>query len=115
MPFIDFTKKKKVKIWDGITGTLAHSDQATFGYFTLEMGIDLPEHHHIHEQWSHVIEGELEFNINGEKMLLTPGMCAFIPSNVPHSAKAITVCKVIDCFMPNRQDFMKLESDAPLI
>lgn len=112
MPFIDFTKKKKIKIWEGIYGSLAHSEQATFGHFTLEKGIELPEHHHIHEQWSHIIEGELEFDINGEKKILTAGMSAYIPSNAPHSAKAITACKVIDCFMPVRLDLIEKEKTS---
>ena len=60
-----------------------------------------------------LIEGELEFVLNGEKKLLTPGMTAFIPTNVPHSAKAITKCKIIDCFLPIREDFIKLENETP--
>jgi quercetin dioxygenase-like cupin family protein len=109
MPFIDFNKRTNVKIWNGITGTLAHSEQLTFGHFTLEQGTELPEHSHHHEQWSHVIEGELQFTVGGETMLLTAGMSAFIPSHMPHSAKAITVCRVIDCFTPVREDFVALE------
>jgi quercetin dioxygenase-like cupin family protein len=73
----------------------------------------MPVHSHPHEQWSHVLEGELEFDIDGEKMLLTPGMTAYIPSNAPHSAVAHTQCKVIDCFTPPRQDFIELEKNTP--
>ena len=72
----------------------------------------LPEHSHIHEQWTHLIKGELEFDIRGEKQLLTPGKTAFIPSSLPHSAKAITGCKVIDCFLPVREDFVELEKNS---
>jgi hypothetical protein len=32
---------------------------------------------------------------------------------MPHSAKAITACKVIDCFLPVRQDFVELEKNTP--
>ena len=112
MPFIDFKVRKRVKIWEGITGTLHHSQQLTFAHVTLQKGAFLPEHHHVHEQWTHVIEGELLFNINGEEKLLTPGMTAFMPSNIPHSAKAITECKVIDCFQPVREDFVELEKQT---
>jgi hypothetical protein len=38
-------------------------------------------------------------------------MAAFMPSNIPHSARAITECKVIDCFLPIRQDFVALEKE----
>lgn len=113
MPYIDFNSRKKVKIWEGINGSLFHSDQLTFGHIILDEGTDLPEHSHIHEQWTHVIEGELEFDIGGEKKLLKHGMTAFIPSNIAHSGKAITRCKVIDCFLPVRQDFVELEKNSP--
>jgi quercetin dioxygenase-like cupin family protein len=112
MPFIDFKVRQRVKIWEGITGTLFHSKQLTFAHVILQKGALLPEHNHIHEQWTHIIEGELLFNINGEEKLLTPGMTAFMPSHVPHSAKAVTECKVIDCFLPVREDFVELEKNT---
>ncbi|MDD5570994.1 MAG: cupin domain-containing protein [Bacteroidales bacterium] len=109
MSYIDFKSKKKVKIFEGINGSLSHSDNITFGHITLEKGVNLPEHKHVHEQWTHVIEGKLLFIVGGEEKILTPGMAAYIPSNVPHSGKAITGCKVIDCFTPVRDDFIELE------
>ena len=112
MPFVNFNLIKKLKIFEGITGSFAHSKQSTFGYVTLEKGVRAPEHNHIHEQWTHVISGELEFTIGGETSVLTPGMSAFISSNVPHSAYAITECKVMDCFTPVREDFVELEKQS---
>ncbi|REA57922.1 cupin domain-containing protein [Dyadobacter luteus] len=112
MPFIDYNSRTKFKIWDGIYGSVAHSDKATYCHFTIEDGTILPEHSHVHEQWCHVIEGELEFDIAGEKSVLRPGMSAFIPSWAPHSARALTACKVIDCFTPAREDFIELERKA---
>ena len=109
MPFIDYNSGKKIQIWEGIVGTIAHSEQGTYCRFTIENGSVLPVHSHVHEQWCHVLEGELEFDIDGEKRLLTAGMSAFIPSWAPHSAVAHTECKVIDCFTPVREDFIELE------
>ena len=80
-----------------------------FGYITIVKDAIVPEHQHHHEQWTHLIEGGLEFTINGEIQILLPGMAAYIPSNIPHSAKAITECKIIDCFLPVREDFVALE------
>lgn len=113
MPYINFKTQKKVKIWEGITATLYHSAQATFAHITLEEGSEAMTHHHIHEQWTHVIEGELLFTLDGDQQLLTPGMAVFIPSNLPHSAKAITTCRIIDCFLPVREDFVELEKNTP--
>ena len=109
MPFIDFNQAPHLKVWDGIHGPIFHSDDLTFGHFILEKGAIVREHQHMQEQWTHVIEGELEFTLDGETKLLTSGMVAHMPSNVPHSAIAISRCKVIDCFRPVREDFKTLE------
>ena len=109
MAYINFSERKKVKIFEGITAQLFHSDQMTFAYVTLQQGADVLEHCHVLEQWANAIEEEMMFVVNDEKKLLTTGMTAFIPSNVIHSAKAITLCKAIDCFLPIREDFIELE------
>ncbi|MGI8582904.1 MAG: cupin domain-containing protein [Chitinophagaceae bacterium] len=109
MPFLNFNTKKRIQIWDGVDGAFFHSEQLMFGYITVIKGAVVPEHQHHHEQWTHLIEGELEFKINGEIQILLPGMAAHIPSNIPHSAKAIIECKLIDCFLPVREDFVALE------
>ncbi|HLP12769.1 MAG TPA: cupin domain-containing protein [Flavobacteriales bacterium] len=109
MKFIDFTAKPKVQIWEGINAAFFHSSQITFGHVELDKGAIVGEHKHVHEQWTHVIEGEMEFTIDGETTVLKPGMAAFMASNVVHSARAITAVKVIDCFLPVREDFVELE------
>ncbi len=109
MPFINFNELPHLKLMDNIHGAIAHSDQLTVGYITLEEGAQLPEHAHIHEQWSHVIEGELDFVLDGKKQRMTKGMSVYIPSNTPHQASANTKCVVIDTFLPLREDFKMLK------
>lgn len=109
MPFINYNTLPHVKLMDNIHGAFIHSDQLSVGYITLEAGAQLPQHAHVHEQWSHVIEGELEFVLDGENKIMTQGMSVFIPSNTPHAASAITKCIVIDTFLPVREDFKSLE------
>lgn len=109
MPFIDFNRIPHSRIWDGIHGAMEHSDSLTFGHVIVEEGAILPEHHHIHEQWTHVLEGELEFTMGDETQILSAGITAHVPSNVPHSAKALSRVKLIDCFLPVREDFKTLD------
>ena len=52
-----------------------------------------------------MIEGQLDMIIDGKAYSLTDGMYHVISSNVPHSAIAITDCKVIDVFGPVREDY----------
>jgi quercetin dioxygenase-like cupin family protein len=110
MPFLNFNTKKRVKIWDGINGALFHSDKLTVGHMIIDDGTLLPEHSHPHEQWLNLIEGELELTVGGETQVVRPGMTVYIPSNIPHSGKALTACKAIDVFCPVREDFVALES-----
>lgn len=112
MPFYDFNTKQTINIWTGINGAFYHSDQLTFGHVTLDKGAIVGDHAHPHEQWTHVLEGEIEFTIAGETNILTKGMAAFIPSNAIHSAKALTACKVLDCFLPTREDFIDKETNS---
>ncbi len=109
MPFIDYNSKPKLKIWENIYGQVHHSDNLTCGYITIGAGVDLPEHHHPHEQWSHLLEGEIEFIVGGEKRKMKPGETAYIPGNVPHSGRTITECKLIDIFSPVREEWIELE------
>ena len=105
MPFIDLTTQKTKEIWPQVHATFGHSEKITMARITLEKGALVAEHKHIHEQWSVVLEGELEFMVSGETQTLKPGTVVHIPSNELHSVKAITQCLVMDVFTPAREDF----------
>lgn len=89
----------------GITGYYAHGTNMTLGYVEIKAGSQLPEHHHVHEQITYIIEGQLDMVIGGKFCPLTAGMYHVIPSHTPHSAVAKTHCKVIDVFSPVREDY----------
>lgn len=89
----------------GIDGYYAHGTGTTLGYVDIKAGAQLKEHKHVHEQITYIIEGQLDMIIGGTACSLTAGMCYVIPSNTPHSAVAVTDCKVIDAFSPVREDY----------
>lgn len=89
----------------GFAGRMVHGDSSSLAFWEIRKDATLPEHRHVHEQITYIVEGELEMIIGGEKYLLTAGCVHVIPSNVPHSALAITPCKVIDSFAPARDDY----------
>jgi quercetin dioxygenase-like cupin family protein len=96
---------KPKEVVPGITGYYAHGTGQTLGYIEIKAGSVLPEHHHVHEQITYIIEGQLDMIIGGVPCLLKAGMYHIIPSNVPHSAVAPIYCKVIDVFNPVREDY----------
>lgn len=96
---------KPKEVVPGITGHYAHGAGITFGYVEIKAGSVLPEHHHIHEQITYMIEGQLDMIIGGVPCSLKAGMYHIIPSNTPHSATAAVDCKLIDVFNPVREDY----------
>ncbi|HEY6538080.1 MAG TPA: cupin domain-containing protein [Candidatus Dormibacteraeota bacterium] len=75
-----------------------------------------PLHSHDEEQLTLVVEGELEFEVDGEVRLLTPGMVAVIPANVPHGARTKdSACLEYDVFNPPRQALLALRGPAPSV
>ncbi|GAC1404103.1 MAG: hypothetical protein NVSMB52_17940 [Chloroflexota bacterium] len=73
-----------------------------------------PLHAHSEEQIALVLEGELEFEVNGETRVLGPGMVVVIPPGAPHAARSLDApCRAVDIFNPPRQalvDAMGLHS-----
>ena len=93
------------KLVPGLMAKMIHMDNMTVMHVRIEEGSLLPEHSHVHEQVTNIIEGTLEMTVGGQIYTCGPGTCMVIPSNVVHSAKAITACYVIDTFNPVREDY----------
>lgn len=81
------------------------TNNITVAFNILKKGAAVPLHEHIHETIDYIQEGELEMTIAGETVLMQAGMVARVPGNVPHSARAISDCRVINIFYPVREDF----------
>ncbi len=103
MPHITDIPSKEIA--KGLNGYYAHGASSTLGYIEIKAGSVLALHHHIHEQITYIMDGQLDMVIGGIPCSLTNGMYFVIPSNTPHSAIAATDCKVIDVFSPAREDY----------
>ncbi len=108
MTFINSEELESHELVPGFHAKFVHTDTLTIGYITAFKGGVLPEHHHINQQVTNILEGELEMTVDGNITILKSGMVAVIPSNVKHSAVALTDCKIIDVFQPVREDYKKL-------
>lgn len=72
----------------------------------LKKGALVPLHHHMHEQISHVIEGALEFRLEGKQVAVRAGEILCIPPNTPHEVVALQDSIALDIFNPQRQDWI---------
>ncbi|WP_339061310.1 cupin domain-containing protein [Tepidibacillus marianensis] len=61
---------------------------------------------HPEEQVSYIKKGQVEFELNGEKRVLTEGESLHIPANIIHRVKVIEKCTILDIFTPIRKDFL---------
>ncbi|MEA2036756.1 MAG: cupin domain-containing protein [Nanoarchaeota archaeon] len=84
-----------------------HSQSMTFAYWDIEKDAPLPEHSHPNEQVANILEGKFQLTIGDQTKVLGKGEVAIIYSNVKHSGKAITKCKILDVFHPVREDYKK--------
>jgi quercetin dioxygenase-like cupin family protein len=72
----------------------------------LKQDAHVPMHHHFHEQISHVIEGALNFLVDGKQVAVRAGDILCIPPNVPHEVTALEDSVALDIFNPPRQDWI---------
>ncbi len=78
---------------------------ANFVFF--EPHTEAPLHWHEEEQITFVIDGELEFEVAGEKRTLRRGEAVVIPPNVPHAARTHdATCLEVDVFHPPRRGLL---------
>jgi len=93
-----------VEFVPGLSIRAVVGDGVMVNFVSYEPGTIVPEHSHAEEQIAFVLEGEFEFEIDGEKRLLRPGMAAHIPPHVPHAARTFdSHCVQVDVFVPPRR------------
>ena len=105
MVFQDLKDINEREIVPGYRARFIHSNNMTLAYWDVDPGAALPEHSHPHEQIANVLEGQFELTVAGESQILEPGQVAVIPSEVLHSGRAITACRLLDAFHPCRDDY----------
>jgi quercetin dioxygenase-like cupin family protein len=73
--------------------------------FIIKGGV-VPEHRHESEQLTYIMEGALEFELEGRTVVVRKGEVLHIPSNVPHRAVALEDTLDLDIFSPIRLDWL---------
>ncbi len=104
---MDFSKETlpQKELIPGFRGKFVHGEQMSLVFWEVESGATVPSHAHPHEQIMHVMEGQFEFTLDGKSRVYHPGDIVLIPSNVPHSGKALTPCRLMDIFSPARDEY----------
>jgi len=72
----------------------------------LKKGAVVPEHSHINEQVTYILEGALKFRIAGREIIVNAGEVLTIPPEMPHAAEAMADTVDLDVFNPPRADWI---------
>jgi quercetin dioxygenase-like cupin family protein len=96
-----------------IARKIVSGEKAMIAQVFLAKGAVVPEHHHESEQITYILEGALQFTIDGKEIVVGKGQVLRIPSNVPHAALALEDTLDLDIFSPLRHDWLK-KDDAYL-
>ena len=105
MPHINLNITEEKLLYDGYYGKIMHGEFLTVAHIRVNAGSPLPEHSHHNEQIMNLIEGEFILTVDGVEHHMQAGESFVIPPNVPHSAKSVTNCYIVDVFCPIREDW----------
>ena len=106
---MNFFKKSDLKarqVLEGITLRAVSGNKTMMTFFEFEPNAVIPSHKHPHEQITYVIEGEMEFTVEGKTRGLKKGDGVVIYSNQEHSARILDKpTKAVDAWYPVREDY----------
>ena len=82
---------------DVVQTAVVKSEVGLVAFFTFLKDMELPTHSH-GAQWGTVVEGEIEFTIDGQTKMYGAGDSYSIPAGVEHGAMIKAGTRVIDVF-----------------
>ena len=109
MPFIDTSQLRVKEPRDGWKGRFFHSANMTFAYYSVKAGAWVHEHSHSNDEVWNVLEGRLEFTLDGQTQVAGPGCAVVVPPDTVHSVKALTDIRAIVVDHPRRHSIGGVE------
>ncbi|MEJ2684773.1 MAG: cupin domain-containing protein [Candidatus Sulfobium sp.] len=107
MSFFSESDLRAKQLLEGISLKTVSGESTMMTIFEFEPNAVIPAHKHSHEQITYIVEGELEFTVEGETTVLGKGDGVVIFSNQEHSAKVLTSpAKAVDAWYPRREDYL---------
>jgi quercetin dioxygenase-like cupin family protein len=97
----------------GLTLRPVFGANMTISFVSFEPHTEAPTHRHAEEQMGTVLEGSLEFDLDGDRRVLGPGDVYVVPPWVPHGAMSGDApALALDAFSPPREGFAELMEQA---
>jgi quercetin dioxygenase-like cupin family protein len=105
--YVDVGAIEAVEFLPGLAFRPVLGERTMMNFVSFEPNTEAPMHVHEEEQIVLVIDGEFEFEIDGDVRTMRVGDVAVVPSWVPHGARTHdTSCREIDVFNPPRRSLI---------
>lgn len=102
--YVDVSGIESVEFLPGLGFQPVLGERSMVNFVTFAEYTEAPPHVHAEEQIVIVLEGEFEFDLDGDVRTMRPGDVAVVPAWVPHGAHTNdTTCHEVDVFTPPRQ------------
>ena len=112
--WIDIDTIETVQFAEGLTFRPVLGKDALVNFVSYEPNTIVPVHSHVEEQFTFVLDGEFEFECDGETRTLRRGAIVHIPAGVPHGARTYdTTCVQVDVFAPPRKVLVEALAARP--
>lgn len=83
---INWEDEEFVELRPGVFGATVHTPQLTATLYRYRRGSSWEEHRHPQDQMTMVLEGVIDFEVDGRAIRLRQGQLATIPGGTPHGA-----------------------------
>ena len=83
---IDWGQQEFTEVRPGIFGSTVHTPQLTATLYRYGAGTSWEEHQHPQDQITQVLEGTIDFVVDGRAVRLSAGQLGALPGGTPHSA-----------------------------
>jgi quercetin dioxygenase-like cupin family protein len=108
--YVDYEREvDAVEMVPGLLFRPVVGERFMVNFVTYEPRTEAPRHTHEEEQVTFVIDGEFEFDLDGDVRTMRRGTAVVVPPGVPHGAWTLdTTCFEIDVFAPPRRVLLEL-------
>src|SRR6476661_2474614 len=83
---IDWDDQEFSEVRPGIFGATVHTPQLSATLYRYDAGSSWETHSHPQDQMTYVLEGTIDFVVDGQAVSVAAGRLAAVPGGVPHSA-----------------------------
>ncbi len=103
--FYELRDLSNIPLLNGVTMKAVYGDKSSVAFVDLPAFSRIPLHHHSSEQIGIVLDGEIEYTVEGETKVCGKGSMFIVPPNANHSLVVVSskTAKLVDIFTPKRE------------